>query len=430
MKLKRQLFSGVVLAMSFSLFGTSPIHAVSETPAPGISYSFEGNLNDSNSASSLTLKPSCPASPCISTSSFGTENGDGYWSWGSSNPRGGGFTIDTDSPVGDTYSIAIKFSFDTVDGYNKIVDYKNEVEDTGFYIYDGSINFYDLGTGDDEFAPDTVLDLIATREDLGGGNGLFTVYAKSGSRLTQLLQVEDEDGQGIPAIVGGKSRLGFFFDDQATSSEGTANGRVYSIQMWPGVALTEDDVRTVVAAPSPLAPNEANGGLDPSSYLVTENGSEASVTLTRVDNSISLSSNDFSMAMEGTSPSGQPNKLDADGNLVITNGGNVNVSGTGFKANSKVKVYLLSTPILLGTVTTDADGAFNETLPIPSDIETGHHTLQANGYTTSGTVRSVSLGVVVPDVLPITGSSNTLLQVLLAGTLIGIGFFVRSRRTA
>ena len=246
MKVVRNLVIGAVLSASISVVAPINALAANTAPEPGIDYQFEGNLDDSHSASTLTLKPTCPASPCISGSGFGSENNDGYWHWRSRDPRGGGFTIDTNSPVGDTYSIAIKFSFNTIEGYNKIIDYKNEVLDTGFYIYDGSINFYDLGTGDAEFPANTVLDLIATRQDLGGGNGLFTVYAKSGAELIQLLQVEDTDGQGIPETVGGKSRLGFFFDDQDTSSEGTAKGRVYSIQMWPGVALTEDDVRAVV----------------------------------------------------------------------------------------------------------------------------------------------------------------------------------------
>ena len=44
-------------------------------------------------------------------------------------------------------------------------------------------------------------------------------------------------------------------------------------------------------------------------------------------------------------------------------------------------------------VHTDATGSFKGNVPVPKDLELGHHTLQVNAFTASGAVRSLSLGV-------------------------------------
>lgn len=47
---------------------------------------------------------------------------------------------------------------------------------------------------------------------------------------------------GKPILVNGKPRFGFFFDDDATSTEATSGGKVYSIKMWDA-ALTEAQIQ-------------------------------------------------------------------------------------------------------------------------------------------------------------------------------------------
>lgn len=67
-------------------------------------------------------------------------------------------------------------------------------------------------------------------------------------------------------------------------------------------------------------------------------------------------------------------------------------SGVGFKPLSEVRLYILPSTYL-GTLNTDAQGAFTGSVPIPRGIEPGVYTLQANGYAPSGAVRSLSIGV-------------------------------------
>ena len=69
-------------------------------------------------------------------------------------------------------------------------------------------------------------------------------------------------------------------------------------------------------------------------------------------------------------------------------------SGTGFKANSVVKFYILP-GTYLGELPTDASGNYEGRVPVAVGLPVGVHTLQANGYAPDGSVRSLSLGVLV-----------------------------------
>lgn len=69
-------------------------------------------------------------------------------------------------------------------------------------------------------------------------------------------------------------------------------------------------------------------------------------------------------------------------------------SGTGFKPGSSVRMYVLP-GTLVGSLQVDASGAYSGSLPVPVGLGIGDQTLQVNGYSTSGAVRSLSLGVQV-----------------------------------
>lgn len=71
-------------------------------------------------------------------------------------------------------------------------------------------------------------------------------------------------------------------------------------------------------------------------------------------------------------------------------------SGSGYKPATSVNLYLLPSTSL-GTIPVDANGSFSGSVPVPSGLTAGTHTLQVNGFSPSGVVRSLSLGVqVVP----------------------------------
>lgn len=138
------------------------------------------------------------------------------------------------------------------------------------------------------------------------------------------------------------------------------------------------------------------------------NGQPQSITVipTQQDEGLSISGDGFSMTIEGVGSTGTPLGLTPDGALILENDRFAKTSGTGFLADSPVKLFLFSDPVYVGDVVTNGDGAFSGSVQIPLTIAPGRHTLQANGYTPSGQIRSLSLPVVVKADEPDSTSSR------------------------
>jgi uncharacterized repeat protein (TIGR02543 family) len=64
-----------------------------------------------------------------------------------------------------------------------------------------------------------------------------------------------------------------------------------------------------------------------------------------------------------------------DSKLQLFAGESVSISGSGLLPNNTVKVWLYSTPKLISTITSKADGSFASTLIVPLGLELGNHTL-------------------------------------------------------
>lgn len=309
---------GLSLAVALSLVTVLvPAAPAIAAPSSTYHYQFEGNTNPFVGNSTLTLLSACPSTnpnftPCNSSTSFGTAGGDGYLAWTSNESRGGGFKVSTPSVIGDSYSVSLKFEFSDVSGYRKIIDYENYVSDNGFYLLNGGINFYPLGTSQNTYAANTILNLLVTRQaaPVSGqpNRGIFTVYVYSGSTLNQVLQVTDTNGSSKAATVGAGSLFGFFFDDDATSGEATPSGKVYDLKIWSNTALTAAQVNDVALAPAtvtipatPATPTATSGAVSatvsvpaptsggaPDSYLVTASPGGATCTIITPDTSCTI----------------------------------------------------------------------------------------------------------------------------------------------
>lgn len=182
----------------------------------------------------------------------------------------------------------------------------------------------------------------------------------------------------------------------------------------PGPAPTPspETTPTPIATPTPNVPNldPITGGQNPnlpvggvplggSVLLVNGQPAPVSVKSNRVSNptALDIDGPGFTMQLAGRTTNNRPLGLTSGGALILEQDRTAFTQGTGFQANSQVFLYLLSTPRFLGTVATDASGAFQGSVPLPMDIPAGRHTLQANGITTDGAVRSLSLGVQVQE---------------------------------
>lgn len=226
-------------------------------------YDFAGNLADSKGNSSLTaFTAGGDGIHNNASSSFGTDSqsitDNTYWQWNSTAPRGGGFRIDVNNTSMNNYSIGLRFSYnETNPGYKKIIDYKNMQSDNGFYFYGGGkLKFYPNDTmGNSTIANGQIVDLIITRN---GTTNEFTAYMVSNNQFVQEFSITDAGGNATPAVVSGKSRLGFFFDENISNgAEATSGGKVYSIKIWDG----------------PITQQEATTAMDTGNTTVLANGS-------------------------------------------------------------------------------------------------------------------------------------------------------------
>lgn len=244
----------VVAVMSLGL-AVNVSAASSESPSPSINYLFDGSLTDSAGGSTATPSPPCPGvdddAPCIATSGFGADENGPYWEWTSTSvdENGGGLRIVTDQPMGTTYTFILEFAFDEVDGYRRIMDFKNRDTDWGLYIDDSYLDFYRLQEATEPvLLADQTYYLVGVRESTGGTSGVFTAYVMTPSgALQEVISVNDPDGESIYEDEGTGSIIGLFFDDG--NGEAVTGGRVYLFRAWPGEVLTPEEIESSINTP-------------------------------------------------------------------------------------------------------------------------------------------------------------------------------------
>jgi hypothetical protein len=175
--------------------------------------------------------------------------------------------------------------------------------------------------------------------------------------------------------------------------------------------------------------------LAPTESIAYENGSPVEIQLVKTDseNGYVLRGDGWQVALEATDSSGSPLRLDDSGNIILNTDRFVQFSGSGFAPGSIVRVWLFSEPTELSDLLADASGSFTGQAQLPEGIPVGEHTVQLNGLTQDGQLRSVSLGVLVqpdpviaPAAFDLTGLIN-LLWIMAAGVL-SVFFFILWRR--
>lgn len=120
---------------------------------------------------------------------------------------------------GSVYSIDMIFQFIDVTGYRKILDFSNLGPDTGLYVLDGALNFYDVATGFKTIAANQTTDVRLDRD----AAGIVTGFVNG----TQELQFTDT---GSIAVFNTPNQIiRFFEDDNATTQREASGGFVDSI---------------------------------------------------------------------------------------------------------------------------------------------------------------------------------------------------------
>ena len=122
--------------------------------------------------------------------------------------------------VGDHYTIEMTFQLHAMDGYKKLIDFKNRETDVGLYAYNGRLHFYSsLGDGGDVPAGRDV----TLRLDRDAPSSTVTAFI-DGQPVWQFRDFLED-------AVLGDGPFYFFQDDLRTTNEASA-GVVTRLRMW------------------------------------------------------------------------------------------------------------------------------------------------------------------------------------------------------
>ncbi len=90
---------------------------------------------------------------------------------------------------------------------------------------------------------------------------------------------------------------------------------------------------------------------------------------------------------------GQLVPVSATGAIVISKNNTFVVSGSGWQPGTEMVAWMFSSPQKLGVIPVPEDGQYTAELSVPDNIDIGEHTVQVNGLTPNGALRSMSMEV-------------------------------------
>jgi Concanavalin A-like lectin/glucanases superfamily/PEP-CTERM motif len=189
-------------------------------------YEFNGNLNDSLGGPSLT---SLGGTVGASSYTFGAQQG---------------LSLSNALTTSSTYTIDLSFEYNTLSGYQKVLDFKNLASDNGLYTLNTNLDYY---LGGPTNGPATLVPATYVRVDLTRDNttGLVTAY------LNGVAQISFTDSTGDATFTAANNIINFFQDDTVTGGRESAAGSVNQIRIWDN-ALSATQV-AALGGPKALA---------------------------------------------------------------------------------------------------------------------------------------------------------------------------------
>lgn len=184
------------------------------------------------------------------------------------------------------------------------------------------------------------------------------------------------------------------------------------------------------ASPVPLAngslPNLATGA-----STFTVGGRNSSINISSSGGRIIASAGTFSVSLSAAS-GGQAVALGTGSALSMPQGSTVTVSGSGFKAKTTARLWILKGSKLLKAATVKSDGTVSMSAALLKSLSNGTYTIQIAGTGKDGAVRAVSFGVAIVGTetageLPATGTRSTI-PALLGSFMLLAGVLTVTRR--
>jgi hypothetical protein len=219
--MKRRIVA-VVLACALASIGLGVVASAAGAVTTQVAeYQFQDNLIDGlHNAPDLV-------NVGTGTTSFADDGVDGhFWrvlQW----PAGTGLSLATNGVIpNDSYTIVMLMKFRNVNGYRRILDFKNGTDDSGLYDINGQLQLWPDEAGPDALIqPGKYAQVAITRDS----SGTVTGYVDG----TQEFSIDDSSDQF--SVIDANNTLRFFLDNTsggATGEEGP--GSVARLRLWNG----------------------------------------------------------------------------------------------------------------------------------------------------------------------------------------------------
>jgi hypothetical protein len=150
------------------------------------------------------------------------------------------------------YSIYLNFEFDDLDGYRKILDFKNLASDNGLYNLSTDINYFNFSfSPNGVFTPGTFAQVVLTRDN---STGLVVGYVNG------VQEISFTDTTSDAVFNASNNIINFFQDDSVTGGRESSSGVVSEIRIYDG-AFSGPEVAGLAAVPEPAPLVSAGAGL-------------------------------------------------------------------------------------------------------------------------------------------------------------------------
>ena len=152
--------------------------------------------------------------------------------------------------------------------------------------------------------------------------------------------------------------------------------------------------------------------------------------MTRKDNIVTLTAGSVRVSMNAVGSDGEVIPLTADGSIKVDAAEKVRVSIAGFGPSSDVELWMMSTPVALGSTTVNETGTADAVFTMPVNIEPGDHRLVISGVDALNQEVVMSLGVRVNPEATVASWSRVFLLILLlaAGGALFLPAVLRRRK--
>lgn len=201
------------------------------------------------------------------------------------------------------------------------------------------------------------------------------------------------------------------------ASSALRSSRALNVASTTTSSMAPPLVTTTTEVP-PQVPKVVTGGA-----AVESDGKSVKATITRENNQIVVQAGAITAQVAGVNKAGDPEPLDADGNIRIPAGSRVRIRASGFEPASTVDGWLFSTPVRIGSATVDAKGSVDTVFVIPEGTPAGAHRIAIEARSADGKPTTIAVGVRIGDFEKESNIAARLVIALLVSAMLA-GLFL------